>query len=126
MEQMRNPDHGLRAPRHSGQTNAWDAYVADRKSKGFTIIQVTPSLRRQRRSGRGRHGARPAELFVRFGRRGDQPLLGDLDGDGQDDPCVFRKGRLLCDTAHDGGAAEGMLSLGGPKDRVVLGNLDGL
>jgi hypothetical protein len=58
--------------------------------------------------------------------RGDQPLLGDYDGDGRDDPCVFRQGTLLCDTAHNGGAAEGTLSLGDAGDRVVLGNLDGL
>lgn len=59
-------------------------------------------------------------------RSGDQPLLGDFDGNVRDDPCVFRKGTLLCDTVHDGGAAEGTLSLGGAGDRVVLGNLDGL
>jgi hypothetical protein len=53
-------------------------------------------------------------------------LLGDFDGDGRDDPCVFRQGMLLCDTAHDGGAAEGILSLGSSSDSVVLGNLDGL
>jgi hypothetical protein len=39
---------------------------------------------------------------------------------------VFRQGMLLCDTAHDGGAAEGTLSLGDAGARVVLGNLDGL
>ena len=53
------------------------------------------------------------------------PLLGDLDGDGRDDPCVFRSRSLLCDTAHDGGAPEVTLTftLAGMP---VLGNPDGL
>lgn len=28
----------------SGQAKSWDAYVADRKSKGFTVIQIAPAL----------------------------------------------------------------------------------
>jgi hypothetical protein len=37
-----------------------------------------------------RHDGGGAEWTLRFGQRGDQPLLGDFDGDGQDDPCVYR------------------------------------
>jgi hypothetical protein len=45
-------------------------------------------------------------LRTDFGLPGDTFLLGDPDGDGRDDPCLFRDGRFLCDTAHDGGTAE--------------------
>lgn len=34
----------------------------------------------------------------------DTPLFGDVDGDGRDDPCIFRAGQFLCDTDHTGGA----------------------
>jgi len=49
-----------------------------------------------------------------------------FDGDGRDDPCVFRAGEFLCDTAHDGGSAEAQLVFGRAGDRPLLGNLDGL
>lgn len=39
-----------------------------------------------------------------LGEPSDTPLLGDFDGDGRDDPCVFRAGRFLCDPGHDGEA----------------------
>ena len=57
---------------------------------------------------------------------GDLPVLGDYDGDGRDDPCVFRAGEILCNTAHDGGAAEARLFFGRNGDRPLFGNLDGL
>ena len=73
------------------------------------------------------HDGNGAELDLAFGQAGDQPLLGDLDGDGRDDPCVLRAGHLLCDTAHDGGAAETDLLLATqPGDRPLLANLDAL
>ncbi|HEX6899529.1 MAG TPA: hypothetical protein VF789_07450 [Thermoanaerobaculia bacterium] len=71
-----------------------------------------------------RAGTRIAFLF---GQAGDRPVLGDLDRDGRGDPCVLREENLLCDTAHDGGAAETSLALDLPPGaRPLFGNLDGL
>lgn len=55
-----------------------------------------------------------------FGSGTDPGALGDVDGDGRADACVFRNGRFLCDTAHNGGAAELTLDL-----RSVLAGFDG-
>jgi hypothetical protein len=62
-----------------------------------------------------------------FGQPGDVPLLGDADGDGRDDACVYRIDRFLCDTAHNGGAAEVEILFGeaGGIGIPVLGNLNG-
>lgn len=53
------------------------------------------------------------------------PLLGDLDGDGDDDPCVRRGRTFLCDTAHDSGEAEVRILFGLAADLPVLGDVDG-
>jgi len=45
--------------------------------------------------------------------------------DGREDFCVFRGDRFLCDTAHDGGAAEVEILLGEPGAIPLLGNVDG-
>lgn len=73
-----------------------------------------------------------AEETLAFGLRGDVPLLGDLDGDGRDDPCVYRNGRFLCDARQDGGGAEARVRFsasfpgaGGAPSRPFLGDLDG-
>ncbi|MCI0345022.1 MAG: FG-GAP-like repeat-containing protein, partial [Chloroflexi bacterium] len=39
-------------------------------------------------------------------REGETPLLGDVDGDGRDDPCAFGGRRLRCDLDHAGRPAE--------------------
>lgn len=57
--------------------------------------------------------------------QGDRPLLGDLDGNGKDDPCVFRTGnRFVCDQDHDG-TPDLDVSYGRPGDVPLLGDLDG-
>jgi hypothetical protein len=72
------------------------------------------------------HDGGEEELLLFFpGLRGDIVLLGDPDGDGDDDPCRFRDGQFLCDTAHDGGGAELRLAFGQAGDRPLLGDLDG-
>ncbi|HEY0555590.1 MAG TPA: hypothetical protein VGG20_15135 [Thermoanaerobaculia bacterium] len=48
-----------------------------------------------------------------------------MDGDGKADPCVYREGRFLCDTAHDGGAAEVEIAFGQAGDLPLLGDFDG-
>lgn len=65
---------------------------------------------------------------VRFGRglaAGDRPFLADVDGDGDDDPCVRRGGAFLCDTAQDGGDPEVTLPFGAAAHVPLLGDLDG-
>ena len=67
-----------------------------------------------------------AEVSYAFGGQpGDVPLLGDLDGDGRDEPCVYRAGSFLCDPARDGGAAGIRIAFGAPGDVPLLGDLDG-
>jgi len=71
------------------------------------------------------HKGGEAEVEIRFGRTGDQPLLGDVDGDGRADPCVRRGRRFLCDTAHDGRFAEVKILFGLVGDSALLGDVDG-
>ncbi|HKI03953.1 MAG TPA: hypothetical protein VKK31_18375, partial [Thermoanaerobaculia bacterium] len=71
-----------------------------------------------------RDGGTP-EITAPLGlRRGDVPLLGDLDDDRRDDPCRFRDGRFLCDTAHDG-SPDLDIAFGQPGDAPLLGDIDG-
>lgn len=46
-------------------------------------------------------GAAEARIRYRV-QAGDLPLFGDVDDDRRDDPCVARRGRLLCDADHNG------------------------
>jgi len=55
---------------------------------------------------------------------GDLPLLGDVDGDGRADLCLFRRGTFLCDYLHDG-LLRFQLSFGRPGDIPLLGDLNG-
>jgi len=57
---------------------------------------------------------------------GDVPLLGDVDGDGLADPCLYRSGRFLCDTVRgEGGVPEVEIAFGLPGDVPLLGDPDG-
>jgi hypothetical protein len=59
-------------------------------------------------------------------REGETPLLGDVDGDGRDDPCWFGGRSLRCDLDHAGRPAELAVRLGGRTAGVpVLADLDG-
>ena len=67
------------------------------------------------------------ETQFSFGHPGASPALGDANGDGKADPCVLRKGLLMCDTKHKGGPADYTLRLDVPSGaRLLFGNLDGL
>ena len=59
-----------------------------------------------------------------FAVRGGTPVLGDVDGDGRDDYCLFRGTRFDCDSGHDNGAAEFTAFFGQPGDAPVIGDLD--
>ncbi|MBO9316322.1 MAG: hypothetical protein J7456_11130, partial [Chloroflexus sp.] len=65
-----------------------------------------------------------AELVIAFGIADDMPLLGDLNGDGFDEPCVYRPSvnRFFCDTARNGGDAELVIAFGIADDMPLLGN----
>jgi hypothetical protein len=49
-----------------------------------------------------------------------------VDGDGRDDPCVYRAGRFLCDTRHAGSPATVLNFGGGPGATPLLGDLQHL
>ncbi|HEV2854283.1 MAG TPA: VCBS repeat-containing protein [Thermoanaerobaculia bacterium] len=59
-----------------------------------------------------------------FAVRGGIPLLGDVDGDGRDDYCLFRGTRFDCDSGHDYGAAELTAIFGQPGDMPLLADVD--
>jgi hypothetical protein len=59
------------------------------------------------------------------GQPGDIGLLGDIDGDGRADPCVFRNGVFLCDTNHDYGTTGVVVPFGQAGDIPFLGDVDG-
>jgi hypothetical protein len=74
----------------------------------------------------GKNGASPATNHAFGGNvAGTMPLLGDVDGDGRDDFCLYRTGRFLCDTAHNSGAAETQFIFGAPGDIPLLGDVNG-
>jgi hypothetical protein len=86
---------------------------------GINKVHTAPSVAMNPATG----GA--AETVIAFGAAGEIPLLGDFDGDGRDDACVFAHNTFRCDTAHNGGAAEAVLTVNGPG-RPLIGNVDGL
>ncbi len=65
-----------------------------------------------------------AEIDHVFAVRRGTPALGDVDGDGRDDYCLFRDNRFDCDSGHDNGAAEFTAFFGQPGDIPVIGDLD--
>jgi FG-GAP-like repeat len=57
------------------------------------------------------------------------PLLGDVNGDGRADPCVWNAGRLVCGIFPPGKNRPASIvrqSFGNPGDVPVLGDIDGL
>jgi hypothetical protein len=52
-------------------------------------------------------------------------LLGDVDGDGRADLCLFHDGTFSCDLAHHGGAPDLVIHFGKAGDIPVLGDFDG-
>jgi hypothetical protein len=69
-----------------------------------------------------------AEIWSDRGSEG-VALLGDVDGDGRDDPCVTptHSGEFRCDTAHDGGAPETVITFGavGGGGAPILADFNG-
>ncbi len=73
----------------------------------------------------GRTGGDPEVQYPFGGQPGEIGLLGDVDGDGRADLCVFLGGLFRCDTGHDFGAAETRIRFGQSGDVPLLGDVDG-
>jgi hypothetical protein len=73
----------------------------------------------------GRTGGEPEVQYPFGGEAGEVGLLGDLDGDGRADACVYRDGVFRCDTEHDFGAGETRIRFGQAGDVPLLGDVDG-
>jgi hypothetical protein len=56
---------------------------------------------------------------------GGEIVLGDVDGDGRKDPCVFAAGRFQCDTDHRGLPYEVSLRFGQEGDVPLFEDIDG-
>jgi hypothetical protein len=71
------------------------------------------------------NGGGDPEVDHLFAVRSGTPLLGDVDGDGRDDYCLSRATRFDCDSGHNYGAAETVITFGQPGDTPLLGDVDG-
>ncbi len=61
-------------------------------------------------------------FFLFGGQAGDAPLLGDLDGDGRDEPIIYRNGTWMTDPNRDGKADQTFTISNVPVGRPVLVN----
>lgn len=79
---------------------------------------------------------RGGELLCDTGRTGGEAeltlalpggvvVLGDVDGDGRADPCVFANGLFQCDTDHQGEPYEVTFRFGRAGDTPLFGDVDG-
>ncbi len=75
----------------------------------------------------GRTGGDPEVKHPFGGSSSGYGFLGDVDGDGREDPCVYTgAGVFRCDTDHEGGAAEVQITFSMPGGAVpLLGDMDG-
>jgi hypothetical protein len=72
----------------------------------------------------GRTGGTAEVRYPFGGEPGETGLLGDLDGDGRADPCVYRAGVFRCDTAH-GFSSPTRIRFGQARDVPLFGDMDG-
>ncbi|HHC07442.1 MAG TPA: hypothetical protein ENK55_01815 [Actinobacteria bacterium] len=72
-------------------------------------------------------GLGAAEVEYYFGNPGDQPFVGDFDGDGIDTIGLYREstGFVYFRNSHTQGVAEFAYYYGDPGDRIVAGDWDG-
>lgn len=90
-------------------------------SPGDELCIVSRSLLR---CDTGRSGGNLEIAHVFGSASGGPALLGDIDGDGRDDPCEFRNGAFRCDTDHEGGKAEVQVFFN-REGIPLLGDIDG-
>jgi hypothetical protein len=86
---------------------------------------ATPLREAELECDTGRTGDLPEIRHPLRGKAGDIGLLGDIDGDGRADPCVFRSGVFLCDTEHDSGTTGVTVGFGQAGDLPFLADVDG-
>ncbi|HTG36388.1 MAG TPA: hypothetical protein VLB76_26000 [Thermoanaerobaculia bacterium] len=86
---------------------------------------TTPVREAELECDTGRTGDQPEVRHPFGGKAGDVGLLGDIDGDGRSDPCVFRSGVFLCDTEHDSGTTGVTVGFGQAGDLPFLADVDG-
>ncbi len=72
-------------------------------------------------------GLGPAEFDYYFGNPGDEPFVGDFDGDGIDTVGLHRgsTGLVYFRNSHTQGVADAQFIYGDPGDRIVAGDWDG-
>ncbi len=78
--------------------------------------------------GSGEAGLGAAETSYSFGESGDEPFVGDFDGDGVDTVGLFRPATatVFLRNGHAPGAGDVELSFGGRGDAVLAGDFTGL
>ena len=76
------------------------------------------------RLGQNEGGLGAADYYFTFGNPGDQPVVGDWDGDGVDEIGLYREssGFFYYRTTLDTGIADGQFYFGNPGDRFVAGD----
>ncbi|MGB5168009.1 MAG: PQQ-dependent sugar dehydrogenase [Acidimicrobiia bacterium] len=74
--------------------------------------------------GENNGGLGAAEYDYYFGDPGDKPFVGDVDGDGIDEPALHREstGLVYFRNTHTTGIADGSFIFGDPGDVVVFGD----
>ncbi len=79
------------------------------------------------RLGSGDQGLGRADFQYAFGQSGDQPFVGDFDGDGVDTAAVYRPAtaEVLFRNAHGVGNPDGRFSFGTRGDVAVAGDWNG-
>ena len=74
---------------------------------------------------RASHGGGPADRAFTFGRAGDEPLVGDWNGDGRMTVGVRRGATFHLRDSNSGGAADHTFTYGTATDTPVVGDVDG-
>jgi hypothetical protein len=68
-----------------------------------------------------------ADHTNQFGQSGDQPLVGDFNGDGIEELAVYRDGTWYIDSNNNGqiDAEDQVIQLGSPGDTPIVGDFNG-
>ena len=71
------------------------------------------------------HGGGPADISFTFGRAGDDPIVGDWNGDGRQTVGIRRQGRVYLRDSLSGGPADRVFTYGRADDDVFAGDWNG-
>jgi len=67
-----------------------------------------------------------ADIALNYGLAGDQPVVGDWDGNGTDTIGVYRNARFLLRNSNTIGFADIVFGLGNPGDMPIAGDWNGV